>query len=90
MYHPVSITHLSSAQVSKLLNGHPVRVKHGPGHHIEVSHEQHKKLQKAHSKVLHQLFNLILFNKQTTNIYEERVSNRHSKKQVVLLNLIQC
>ena len=50
MYHPVSITHLSSAQVSKLLNGHPVRVKHGPGHHIEVSHEQHKKLQKAHSK----------------------------------------
>ena len=50
MYHPVSIKHLSHAQISKLLNGHPVRVKHGPGHQIEVSHEQHKKLHKAHTK----------------------------------------
>ena len=50
MYHPVSIVHLSANQISKLLNGHPVRVKHGQGHQIEVSAEQHKKLQKAHAK----------------------------------------
>ena len=50
MYHPVEIERLSKAQISKLLNGHPVRVKHGKGHHIEVSAEQHKKLHKAHLK----------------------------------------
>ena len=50
MYHPVEIERLSKAQISKLLNGHPVRVKHGKGHHTEVSAEQHKKLHKAHLK----------------------------------------
>lgn len=50
MYHPVEIEKLSKSQISKLLNGHPVRVKHGKGHHIEVSGEQHKKLHKAHLK----------------------------------------
>ena len=52
MYHPVKIAKLSKAQVSKLLNGHRVRIKHHPtGHHtIHLSNEQHKKLMKAHAK----------------------------------------
>ena len=50
MYHKVSIKNLSSNQVSKLLNGHPVRVNVGAGHQIELSAEQYKKLHKAHSK----------------------------------------
>ena len=50
MYHPIEIKHLSANQISKVLNGHPVRVLHGKGHQIEVSHEQHKKIHKAHSQ----------------------------------------
>ena len=50
MYHPVSIQHLSSNQISKLLNGHGIRIKVGQGHQIEVSAGQHKKLQKAFGK----------------------------------------
>ena len=49
MYHPISIKSLSSNQISKLVNGHPVRVSYGQGHNIEVSKEQHKKISKAHS-----------------------------------------
>jgi hypothetical protein len=47
MYHPVHIGKLSPAQISKLLNGHPVRMKHGTHHVIHVSKEQHKKYHKA-------------------------------------------
>ena len=50
MYHPTEIEPLSKAQVSKLLSGQPTRVKHGRGHKIAVSAEQHKKLHKAHQK----------------------------------------
>ena len=50
MYHPTSIAKLSPAQISKLLNGHRVRVKHGSHHTVHLSNEQHKKLMKAHSK----------------------------------------
>ena len=50
MYHPIEIKHLSANQISKVLNGHPVRVLHGKGHQIEVSHEQLKKMHKAHSQ----------------------------------------
>ena len=50
MYTPVKIEALSKQQISRLLNGHSVRVKHGTKHTIHVSKEQHKKLVKAHQK----------------------------------------
>ena len=48
MYHKASISPLSSTQISKILNGHSVRVSAGNGHDIELSKEQFKKLSKAH------------------------------------------
>lgn len=50
MYHENSIEQLSKNQVSKLLNGHKVRVKHGRHHKIHLSEEHSKKLHKAHMK----------------------------------------
>jgi hypothetical protein len=50
MYQKVGIQKLSKAQISKLVNGHRVRVKHGNAHEISVSKEQHKKLMSAHKK----------------------------------------
>ena len=49
-YIPNSIAKLSIGQISRLLNGHGVRVKHGSHHQVELSSEQHKKLHRAHSK----------------------------------------
>jgi len=50
MYLESGIEKLSPTQVSKLLNGHGVRVKHGSAHKVHLSSQQHKKLQKAHAK----------------------------------------
>jgi hypothetical protein len=50
MYIPTSVEPLSHPQMSKLLKGHAVRVKHGHGHQLHLSHQQHKKLMSAHSK----------------------------------------
>ena len=50
MYHEVGIAKLSSAQLSRLRNGHKVRVKMGDSHKINVSQEQLKKLNSAHKK----------------------------------------
>ena len=50
MYHEVGIQKLSDNQLSKLRNGHPVRVKLGNTHKISLSIQQLKKLQKAHKK----------------------------------------
>ena len=50
MYHKIAIHKLSHAQIGKLLNGHRIRVKHGHGHEIHASAEQHKKIAKAHQK----------------------------------------
>ncbi len=50
MYHKIGIQKLSPAQISKLLNGHAITVKHGSHHEIPVSHEQHKKIHSAHKK----------------------------------------
>ena len=49
MYHNASISPLSSTQISKILNGHSVRVSAGNGHDVELSKEQFKKLSKAHN-----------------------------------------
>jgi hypothetical protein len=50
MYHKVGIQKLSPTQISKLLNGHKIRVKHGQGLEIHASQEQHKKIMNAHKK----------------------------------------
>jgi len=48
MYHKASISPLSATQISKILNGHSVRVSPGSQHDIELSKEQFKKFSKAH------------------------------------------
>ena len=48
MYHKASLSPLSSTQISKILNGHSVRVSHGNKHDVELSKEQFKKFSKAH------------------------------------------
>ena len=50
MYHKASISPLSSTQISKILNGHSVRVSHGNKHDIELSKEQFKKFSNAQKK----------------------------------------
>jgi hypothetical protein len=47
MYHKASIAPLSSTQISKVLNGHSVRISAGNGHDIELSKEQLKKFARA-------------------------------------------
>ena len=49
MYHKAGIEQLSNTQISRLLNGHSVRVKPGNGHVVSLSHEQAKKHIKASS-----------------------------------------
>ena len=48
MYQKASISPLSSTQLSKMLNGHSVRVSAGNGHDVELSKEQFKKFSRAH------------------------------------------
>ena len=50
VYSTVKLAQLSPAQISRLLNGHAVRVKLGNAHSIKASAEQVKKLVKAHKK----------------------------------------
>ena len=50
MYHEVGIQRLSDNQLSKLRNGHSVRIKLGNVHKIALSVQQLKKLHKAHKK----------------------------------------
>ena len=50
MYIQHGIEKLSPAQVSKLLNGHPVRVRHGQHHKIHITEEHAKKILRAHRK----------------------------------------
>ena len=50
MYHKVKIGNLSNPQISRLLNGHGVRVSDGSNHEIELSKEQLKKFMKAREK----------------------------------------
>ena len=47
MYHKASISPLSSTQLSKILNGHSVRVSAGNEHDVELSKEQFKKFRDA-------------------------------------------
>ena len=47
MYHKTGIQTLSPTQISRILNGHRVRIKSGSGQEIHLSNEQHKKLTSA-------------------------------------------
>ena len=47
MYHEAHIAPLSQKQVSKILNGHAVRIKKGSGMKIHLSSGHHKKLHRA-------------------------------------------
>ena len=50
MYYRVGISQLSPNQISRLRNGHPVRVKHGSSHHIHLTAAQIKKFTSASRK----------------------------------------
>ena len=50
MYYRISIDKLSPNQLSRLRNGHPVRVKHGSSHHIHLTASQIKKFSSASRK----------------------------------------
>ena len=52
MYHAVKIEQLSENQISKLLRGQPVRVKHSTNgeHTLKLSEEQSKKVARAYKK----------------------------------------
>ena len=50
MYIENGIEKLSKPQISKLLNGHKVRIKGGNAHKIHLTEEHSKKLRKAHLK----------------------------------------
>ena len=50
MYIESGIEKLSNAQVSKLLNGHRVRIKKGQGAKLHMTEEHCKKLNRAHMK----------------------------------------
>jgi hypothetical protein len=50
MYHSTGVGKLSESQKSKLLNGHPVRIKLGSGNTVHLTDQQIKKLQSAHKK----------------------------------------
>ena len=59
MYSDIEINTLSKNQISKLLNGHPVRLMVGVGHTLAVSSEQYKKLMKAKKMIPLLLLHLI-------------------------------
>ena len=50
MYHSTGVQKLSQSQMSKLRNGHPVRIKQGSGNSLHLTDAQIKKLAQAHKK----------------------------------------
>ena len=50
MYHSTGVGKLSPSQMSKLRNGHAVRIKQGSGNTLHLTDPQIKKLQSAHKK----------------------------------------
>jgi len=50
MYHSTGVQKLSPTQMSKLRNGHSVRIKSGSGNNLHLTDPQIKKLQSAHKK----------------------------------------
>ena len=77
MYHPTHIAKLSAAQISKILNGHRVRVKHGNHHVLHLSHEQHKKVMSAHKKGASSTIQFDPFQQQMANHQSLRHGHSH-------------
>jgi len=50
MYHSTGVQKLSPSQMSKLRNGHPVRIKQGSGNSLHLTDAQIKKLAQAHKR----------------------------------------
>jgi hypothetical protein len=50
MYHSTGVQKLSQSQMSKLRNGHAVRIKQGSGNSLHLTDAQIKKLTQAHKK----------------------------------------
>ena len=50
MYHSTGVQKLSPSQMSKLRNGHSVRIKQGSGNTLHLTDAQIKKLAQAHKK----------------------------------------
>ncbi len=50
MYHSTGVQKLSPSQMSKLRNGHPVRIKLGSGNSLHLTDAQIKKLAQAHKR----------------------------------------
>ncbi len=50
MYHSTGVQKLSPSQMSKLRNGHAVRIKQGSGNSLHLTDAQIKKLAQAHKK----------------------------------------
>ena len=50
MYEAIGIHKLSENQLSRLRNGHPVRIKLGNHHRVHLSVHQLNKLHSAHKK----------------------------------------
>jgi hypothetical protein len=50
MYHSTGVQKLSPSQMSKLRNGHPVRIKQGSGNTLNLTDAQIKKLAQAHKR----------------------------------------
>ena len=80
MYSEHKIERLSKAQISRLLNGHGVRVRHGGHHHIALSHEQSKK---HHKSVMHGKGYTLHFDPyQIANHQHLREKVRHAVRQM--------
>jgi len=50
MYHSTGVQKLNPSQMSKLRNGHPVRIKQGSGNSLHLTDAQIKKLAQAHKR----------------------------------------
>ncbi len=50
MYHSTGVGKLIPSQMSKLRNGHPVRINFGSGNTLNLTDQQIKKLQSANKK----------------------------------------
>ena len=67
MYKTIGIEKLSDNQLSRLRNGHSVRVKLGSHHNIHLSVQQLKKLHSASKKAKHQPLHLTHIKKKHTD-----------------------
>jgi hypothetical protein len=88
MYHKIKVKLLSNPQISRLLNGHGVRVSDGNDHDIELSKEQLKKFMKAREKGKAITLNMDPFQMQAHQYLRVLVVALCLVQVVVLINII--